>query len=171
MEGYEELIGRNERFAAEFQGAELTVMPTKGTVIVTCMDPRVDPVGFVGLGLGEAAVIRNVGGRVTDDVIRYLSVLHALVAGKGAAPAILIVHHTDCGASKFDDPDLVAALDAAGVGFDARRAIAITDPQESARADVARVRATGVIPPEWTIAGFVYEVETGRLIPAGSPEG
>lgn len=155
------LLARNDLFAEGFDRGDLSAIPTKGTIILTCMDSRVDPAAFVGLELGEALVIRNVGGRATDGVLDELRMAGALTAGASVANAVLIVHHTDCGTARFLQPAMQETLASLGAPVDQAAARAVSDPAATVAADVARIR--GVVPTTWTVGGYVYDVRTGRL--------
>ena len=134
MADVQTLVDRNLEFASSFNQGDLAIMPRLSTLVLTCVDARVDPAHFLGLELGDAVVMRNVGGRVTDDVIAHIGILQGLgtkFAGSDSfALEVAIVHHTDCGASRFTNPQLRQMLGkAAGTGEAAIEKLAITDPR------------------------------------------
>ena len=159
------LIDRNLEFANSFKQGALGLLPRLSTLIVTCLDARVDPAHFFGLELGDAVVMRNIGGRVTDDVIEHIAIVQALVelAG-GAALEVAIVHHTDCGTSRFANPQVRQRLgQAAGTGEAVIERLASTDPQTSVAEDLDRLRAAPTLPDELVVAGYVYDVTNGQV--------
>jgi carbonic anhydrase len=157
------LIARNSAFAAGFDRRDLPALGSAATVIVTCMDSRVDPARFLYLDLGEALVLRTVGGRVTDPILQQLSIISAM-AGRGQTPtAVLVIHHTNCGTARFTDPAMQEALTAAGADAMAAAGLAVADPVATAAADVEQIRTSGAVPAEWLVSGHVYDVATGRM--------
>ncbi len=159
------LIDRNLEFANSFKQGDLGLLPRLSTLIVTCLDARVDPAHFFGLELGDAVVMRNIGGRVTDDVIEHIAIVQALVelAG-GAALEVAIVHHTDCGTSRFANPEVRQRLSqAAGTDEAVIERLAITDPQISVAEDLDRLRAAPILPDDLVVAGYVYDVTDGQV--------
>lgn len=164
MSGVDDLLAGNERFAASFSGGDLPILPAKGTVVVTCMDARVDPGVVFDLDLGDVFVLRCVGGRVTADIEAQLGMLGALLSSVsgGAMPDVVVMHHTRCGTARFTDPDLRdAAARMAGVDAASIDAVVVTDPHATAAADVAAL--TDVLPEGVRIQGLVYDIETGRV--------
>ncbi len=159
------LIDRNHDFASSFNQGDLPLLPRLSTLVLTCLDARVDPAHLLGLELGDAVVMRNIGGRVTDEVIEQIAILRALAefAG-GVALEVAIVHHTDCGASRFANPEVRQRLgQAAGTGEAAIERLAITDPQTSVAEDLDRLRGAPNLPDELVIAGYVYDVTDGHM--------
>ncbi len=167
------LIDRNHEFASSFDQGDLAILPRLSTLVLTCLDARVDPAHILGLELGDAVVMRNIGGRVTDEVIEHIAILQplaALVGGGSAALEVAIVHHTDCGASRFANPQARQKLgQAAGTGEAAIEKLAITDPQTSVAADIDRLRAAPTLPDELVVAGYVYDVTDGHVREAFAP--
>ncbi len=165
------LIDRNLEFANNFKQGDLGILPRLSTLIVTCLDARVDPAHLFGLELGDAVVMRNIGGRVTDEVIEHIAILRALAGLVGAgAIEVAIVHHTDCGASRFADPEVRQKLgQAAGTGEVAIKRLAITDPQISVAEDLDRLRAEPILPDDLVVAGYVYDVTDGHVHEAFAP--
>ncbi len=165
------LVDRNLEFASSFDQGDLAIVPRLSTLVVTCLDARVDPAHFFGLELGDAVVMRNIGGRVTDEVIEQIAILRGLAVVLGAgALEVAIVHHTDCGASRFANPELRQRLgQAAGTGETAIERLASIDPQTSVAEDLDRLRAAPVLPDELVVAGYVYDVTDGQVNEISAP--
>ncbi len=166
MADVQTLIDRNLEFASSFDQGDLAILPRLSTLVLTCLDARVDPAHIFGLELGDAVVMRNIGGRVTAEVIEHIAILRALavVLAGGTALEVAIVHHTDCGASRFADPQVRQRLgQAAGTGEAAIERLAITDPQASVAEDLDRLRAAPTLPDELVVAGYVYDVTDGQV--------
>jgi carbonic anhydrase len=162
MNPVETFIQRNQTFAARDFKAGLTLMPQLRALVLGCMDPRVDPAEVLGLGLGEAAVIRNVGGRLTPAVRMELSMLQTLARAGGAPPGrfdLVVLHHTDCGIVRLEGQRQMLAT-FFGVGEDELGTKAVGDPRASVIADVAALRALP-LPPGWVVSGLLYDVNTG----------
>lgn len=162
----DEFLRRNGEFAGEHDVAGLTVMPTSRTIILTCVDPRVDPAFVLGVQLGEAIVIRNIGGRITPATFRTLALLATIARDNGVQPGpgwqLVIVHHTDCGISQLANyPDALAAE--LGTTPDALNRQTLTDPRASLPADVAALRANPLLPRDLITSGLLYDTATGRL--------
>ena len=164
------LLERNEQFARTYTPAALGI-PARQVLIVTCLDHRVNPAIFLRLQLGDAPVIRNAGGRVTQAVIgdiAYLGFLaQELFGGPGAADTLFevaIVHHTQCGTGFLADPGFRRrAARATGLPGAALEASAVADPHATVRADVDRLLAAPSLPPTVSVSGHVYDIATGRL--------
>lgn len=159
------LVERNAEFAANFHYADLEIKPRLSTLIVGCVDSRVDPVHLLGLDPGDAVVMRNVGGRVTDEVIEHIKILQTLgTMMMGVKMDVALIHHTGCGASLFTMPQvaesLTEALRADSCVIDS---LAIADPVESIHTDIERLRAAEILPDEMLVAGYVYDVDNGQL--------
>lgn len=166
MNAIDTLIERNGDFAAHRFAADLSLMPTLRTMIVGCVDPRVDPAQVLGLGLGEAAVIRNIGGRITPATLQTMAILGTIARVEGAPPGgefnVVVLHHTDCGITRLAGfPDLLAGY--FGIPRDDLDAKAVADPWASVRADVAALKAQPTLPSEFVVSGLVYDVTTGRV--------
>jgi carbonic anhydrase len=171
MSNLDTLLERNEDFAGSFDQGHLGIPPKLGFLIVTCVDARVDPAHYFGLALGDALVLRNAGARVTAGMINDIAILSFLVKklqGPDApGPQVLIIPHTKCGMQNFADPEAQAAFAAAsGVDQAAIAEIAITTPGEAVRTDVERLRTSPLIDNSTVVGGFVYDVETGKVIEA-----
>ena len=171
MSDVQSLVDRNLEFASSFDQGDLAILPRLSTLVLTCLDARVDPAHFFSLELGDAVVMRNIGGRVTDEVIEQIAILRGLAVVLGAgAFEVAIVHHTDCGASRFANPQLRQRLgQAAGTGETAIERLASIDPQTSVAEDIDRLRAAPVLPDELVVAGYVYDVTDGQVHEVSAP--
>jgi carbonic anhydrase len=176
----DEVLAENEAYAKDFgDKAKLAMPPARRFAILTCMDARLDPAKFAGLSEGDAHVIRNAGGRASDDAIRSLVISHKLLGTR----EWFVVHHTDCGMETFTDEVMRAllrqSLDTAEIGPDGWKDVGkgpgsaegdfidwltIKDQAESITADVARIRAHPLVPAGVPIYGYIYDVKSGRLI-------
>jgi carbonic anhydrase len=164
------LLQRNEQFARTYTPAPLGP-PAAQVVVVTCLDHRVDPAVVLGLRLGDAPVIRNAGGRVTQAVtedIAYLAFLAGqLFGGELAADSLFevaVIHHTQCGTGFLADPAFrQQAAEATGVAAAALEASAVADPYLTVKADVERLLASPLLSPKVSVSGHVYDIATGRL--------
>ncbi|AXF02651.1 carbonic anhydrase [Paraburkholderia hospita] len=160
------MLERNARFAETEFAPELKMLPSTGTVVVGCVDPRVDPVNVLGLKQGEAAVIRNVGGRINKSLLETLAVLSVVAASAGrpdGARNLVLLQHTDCGiiGCHRHAPALLARhLD---VETDALDDLAITEPYKAVALDVAALKANKVLPDGMVVSGLVYDVKTGKI--------
>ena len=155
----DELLRNNEEYASTFDKGDLPIPPAKHVAVVTCMDARLSPFVMLGLEEGDAHIIRNAGGVVTDDEIRSLSISQRLLGTE----AIVLIHHTDCGMLTFTDDEFRRQIqDDTGIKPE-WAAEAFTDLDEDVRQSAARIRASPFIPRKDDVRGFVYEVETGRL--------
>lgn len=165
MSNNQTLIERNADFAVDFDGADLNIKPRLTTLIVGCVDARVDPAHFLGLEPGDAVVMRNIGGRVTDEVIEHVTILQTLGASMmGVEMDVAIIHHTQCGASMFTMPDVANVLVTEGsIGRSSIEALAITDADDSVRIDIERLRSAPTLPDQMHVAGYVYDVQDGHL--------
>jgi carbonic anhydrase len=155
----DELLRNNEQYAAAFDKGGLPLPPGKQTAVVACMDARLNVYGALGLEEGQAHVIRNAGGVVTDDVIRSLTISQRLLGTK----EIVLIHHTDCGMLTFTD-DAVKRQIQDDVGIKPEFALeAFDNLDEDVRQSIARIKASPFIPHKDNVRGFVYQVENGRL--------
>ena len=176
----DEVLEANEAYAADFgdRGA-LALPPARQFAILTCMDARLDPAGYAGLHEGDAHVIRNAGGRASDDAIRSLVISYKLLGTR----EWFVIHHTNCGMEFFTDDQmrdlLAASLETAELGPDGFRDIGsgpgssearyidwltITDNAQSVAEDVTRIRNHPLVPGGIPIYGYLYDVTTGRLV-------
>jgi carbonic anhydrase len=155
----DDLLRNNQSYAAGFDQGGLPMPPAKKLAVVACMDARLDVYRLLGLKLGEAHVIRNAGGVVTDDALRSLVISQRLLGTR----EIVLVHHTDCGMLTFKDDALKDEI-TRDVGIRPRFALeAFPEPDEDVRQSMARLRDCPFLPHKDQIRGFVYEVETGKL--------
>lgn len=160
------LIRKNNAFAEAHDVAGLSMLPSGRTMILGCVDPRVDPAVVLGLQLGEAVVIRNIGGRITPSVLRTLALLAAIARSGGTQPGpgwnLVVIHHTDCGIGRLlDHPDALAAE--LGTGPDALDRDSISDPRASLTVDLATLRANPLLPRGLIVSGLLYDTANGRL--------
>jgi carbonic anhydrase len=155
----DELLANAERYAASFDHGDLPLPPAKHVAVVACMDARLNPYGLLGLGEGDAHVIRNAGGVITADQLRSLAISQRLLG----TTEIILIHHTDCGMLTFTDDAFKASIqDEIGVK-PAWAAEAFSDLDTDVRQSLRRVREDPFIPVKDSVRGFVYEVETGKL--------
>src|SRR5438067_10120654 len=154
----DELLANNAEYAAAFSGP-LPMPPAKHVAVVACMDARLDVYRILGLNEGEAHVIRNAGGVVTDDEIRSLAISQRLLATE----EIILIHHTDCGMLTFRDDDFRREIQRETGIKPEWPAEAFDDLEEDVRQSIARIKASPFIPNKDDVRGFVYDVESGRL--------
>ena len=155
----DELLENAERYAASFDKGDLPLPPGKKIAVVACMDARLSPYDLLGLEEGDAHVIRNAGGVVTDDEIRSLSISQRLLGTE----EIMLIHHTDCGMLTFtDDAFKRSVQDDTGIKPE-WAAEAFDDLDTDVRQSIARIKASPFIPRKDKVRGFVYDVETGHL--------
>ncbi len=162
------LLDRNRSFAERFESGDLTIRPNLATLLLTCVDARVDPALLFGLGLGDAVVLRNAGGRVTPAVIKDLAILGVLGAnmpGPGPLqPELVVIHHNDCGMSRLANPAIQEQVaKRLSVSVEEVAAMAITDPAVSVQEDIERLRQTPGTPDQLVVSGFVYDVTNGTI--------
>jgi carbonic anhydrase len=162
----ETLTQRNEAFASSRFSADLKIMPSMKTMIIGCVDPRVDPVDIFGLAPGEAAVIRNVGGRITPATLQTMAMLRIVAKASGGdiGPGwnLIVLHHNDCGITCLaHSPELLAKY--SGVAPADLDALAIADPHKAVAVDVAALKANPLLPGGFLVTGLVYDVTTGRI--------
>ena len=174
MSDLDTLYDRNEGFARTFDQGDLPILPRRPTVVLTCVDSRVDPAHFFGLELGDTLVMRNSGGRVTDDVVQGVALLSGmtrLVAGDRAPTlSLAIVHHTDCGLERIAAPGPRQALvENTGLEPDVLEMLAISDHESSLMDDIERLRASDLVPPDLVVSAHLYDVRSGRVSQVISP--
>ncbi len=154
----DELLANNARYAESFSGP-LPMPPAKHVAVVACMDARLNVYDILGLAEGEAHVIRNAGGVITDDEIRSLAISQRLLGTE----EIILIHHTDCGMLTFTDDDFKKSIqDDVGVK-PPWSAEAFPDLDEDVRQSIARIKGSPFIPHKDAVRGFVFDVETGKL--------
>jgi len=158
MSSTDDVLGNAERYASSFDKADLPLPPARKLAVVACMDARLIPTKVLGLEEGDAHVIRNAGGVVTDDAIRSLSISQRLLGTE----EIVLIHHTDCGMLTFTDDEFRRSIqDETGVK-PSWAAETFPDLDEDVRQSIARIKASPFIPRK-NVRGFVYDVETGGL--------
>ncbi len=159
MTATDEFLAANDSYAKAFNSGDKPMPPAKKVAVVACMDARSETGRLLGLEEGDAHVIRNAGGVVTDDVIRSLAISQRLLGTE----EIILVHHTDCGMQTFKDDAVKDAIEA-DTGLRPPFALeAFADPAEDIRQSLRRIRASPFVPEKDKIRGFVYDVEAGRL--------
>jgi carbonic anhydrase len=155
----DDLLRAADTYAASFNKGDLAMPPAKHVAVVACMDARLNPQGLLGLSEGDAHVIRNAGGVVTEDVVRSLALSQRLLGTR----EIILIHHTDCGMLTFKDDDVKAQIEA-DTGIRPNFALeAFPDPDKDVAQSMARIAASPFIPHKDQVRGFVYDVTSGRL--------
>jgi carbonic anhydrase len=155
----DELLQNAEAYAAGFDKGSLPMPPGRKVAVLACMDARLNPYGLLGLQEGDAHVIRNAGGVVTDDEIRSLAISQRLLGTE----EIILIHHTDCGMLTFTDDGFKESIQA-DVGIKPEWAVeTFKDLDEDVRQSIARIQASPFIPHKGNVRGFVYQVEDGKL--------
>jgi len=155
----DELVTNASAYGQSFSSGELPLPPAKRVAIVACMDARLNPYGLLGLREGDAHVIRNAGGVITDDEIRSLAISQRLLGTE----EIMLIHHTDCGMMTFGDDEFRRQVQQETGVKPEWAAEAFDDLEEDVRQSIARINASPFIPKKDTVRGFVYEVESGQL--------
>jgi carbonic anhydrase len=162
MSEVQEFQKANAAYASSFSKGNLPMPPGRHVAILTCMDARLDPARFLGLEEGDAHVIRNAGGRASEDALRSLTISEQLLGTN----EVVVIHHTDCGMLTFSNEDLRKKLkqelnaDAEHVDF-----LPFKDLEQSVRDDVATIKNSSFIPKNIEVSGFIYDVRSGRLLP------
>ena len=155
-----EFLAANHRYRAGFTKGALPMPPGRKVAILVCMDARIDPAKVLGLEEGDAHVIRNAGGRASDDAIRSLAISQQLLGTR----EIIVIHHTDCGMLTFTNEQLREQLRSAlGAEASAIDFLPFSDVPRSVREDVAALRASPLLMPGIPIAGLIYDVRSGEL--------
>jgi carbonic anhydrase len=180
MSVVDEIRSANDEYAADFGArAELAIPPARGVAILTCMDARLDPAKYAGLSEGDAHIIRNAGGRASDDAIRSLVISYKLLGTR----EWFVIHHTNCGMEFFTNElmgDLLAqSLETAALGPEGFHDVGagpgspagkeidwltIGDLEQSVVGDVSRIKAHPLVPGRIPVYGYIYDVKTGRLV-------
>jgi carbonic anhydrase len=162
MSVVDEFRKANEAYASNFQKGHLPMPPARHVAVLTCMDARLHPARFLGLAEGDAHVIRNAGGRASEDAIRSLVISEQLLGTN----TVVVIHHTDCGMLTFSNDDLRSKIkqdlhaNADHIDF-----LPFKDLEQSVRDDVAAIKASPLIPDSIEVSGFIYDVKNGKLIP------
>jgi carbonic anhydrase len=160
MTTVQELEHANEQYAATFTKGALPMPPARRFAVVTCMDARLDPAKFLGLDEGDAHVIRNAGGLVNDETIRSLVISHHLLGTQ----EVVVIGHTDCGMLTFTNDDLHGKLGPESQHIDFQP---FPDVAARVRESLETIRASSLLPDDYAVAGYVYDVKSGRLDRAG----
>jgi carbonic anhydrase len=155
----DDLLANNDSYAASFDKADLPLPPASKAAVIACMDARLNIYGMLGLSEGDAHVIRNAGGVVTDDAIRSLAISQRLLGTE----EIILIHHTGCGMLTFTDDQFRADIEKDTGIKPTWAAEAFPDLDADVRQSIARVKASPFVPHKDAVRGFVYEVESGRL--------
>jgi len=155
----DDLLRHAQAYATAFTAGDLPMPPARRVAVVACMDARLNPYGLLGLREGDAHVIRNAGGVVTDDVVRSLAISQRLLGTR----EILLVHHTDCGMLTFTDEELAAQVEADTGIRPPWAAESFRDPADDVRQSIARIAASPFVPHKDSVRGFVYSVTDGTL--------
>jgi carbonic anhydrase len=156
----DDCLEANRTYQDSFDKGELPIPPARRLAVVTCIDARIDPAKVLGLEEGDAHVIRNAGGLVTDDALRSLVISHQLLGTQ----EVMVIGHTDCGMLTFTNEDIHAKLaeeagaDASGIDF-----LPFPDLDDSVRASVERIRSSDLLPTGFGATGYVYDCSTGAL--------
>jgi carbonic anhydrase len=157
---FDELLEANTTYASEFALVGIPAVAGKEFALVTCMDSRIEPLAMLGLGPGDAKILRNAGGRVTTDVLRSL----VLAATFLSVREIAVMQHTDCALGERTDDDVRAGLRAGGAAVpDGWEVLAMPDPDRALRADVGIVRSCSLLPRGVRVEGWRYDVGSGRI--------
>ncbi|GAA0057579.1 carbonic anhydrase [Streptococcus canis] len=160
MSYFDHFLSANKAYVALHGTAHLPLKPKMRVAIVTCMDSRLHVAQALGLALGDAHILRNAGGRVTDDMIRSLVISQQQMGTR----EIVVLHHTDCGAQTFTNESFAKQLrDSLGVEVGDKDFLPFTDVEASVREDMAILRQSPLIPDDVVINGAVYDVDTGRM--------
>jgi carbonic anhydrase len=160
MTKFDEFLTANTKYAEAFDRGDLPMPPARHVAIVTCMDARLHPEKFLGLDVGDAHVIRNAGGRVSEDALRSLVISEQLLG----TTEIVVIHHTDCGMLTFTNEQLAAKVQQElGVDVSGRDFLPFSDLEQSVRDDVEIVRSSPLIPSDIPVSGAIYDVRTGKV--------
>lgn len=162
---YDHILSENGKYASDFDKADLPVPPARKVAILTCMDARLDPLRFSGLVLGDAHIVRNAGGRASDDAIRSLVISNRLLG----TDEWFVIHHSDCGMESFTQEEMNKKLASDIQGEESIEAkfmdwLTIDDREKSVIDDVSRIKNHPLVPSNVSVYGFVFDVKTGKLI-------
>jgi carbonic anhydrase len=159
MSTTDDLLHNNERFVQSFDKGDLPLPPAKKIAVVACMDARLNPYPILGLELGDAHVIRNAGGVITDDEIRSLAISQHLLGTQ----EVMLIHHTDCGMLTFKDEEFADRLEGETGQRPPWDARSFRDLEQDVRDSIRRITDSPFIPRKESVRGFIYDVETGAL--------
>ncbi len=159
---FDDLLDANRHYRSEFHDSGVAGTAAKGLAVLTCIDSRIDPLAMLGLRPGDAKIIRNAGARVTDDALRSLVIAVNLLR----VDRVCVVHHTDCAMVGRSETEFEARVTAAsGVDASGWDFLATTDQHTTMRADLTLVRSCPLVPAGVVVAGFIFDVRTGELVP------
>lgn len=167
MDFFETIAARNAEFVEDGFDSDLKIIPSTHTLLLGCVDPRVDPMDVMKLKPDEAAIVRNVGGRVTPNFFETMNILGTVSKAAGQPVGdgwnLVVLHHTDCGIKGCyrHAPDLLAKY--MGVSSEGLEALEINDPYKAVEVDIKALRANPNLPGGFTVAGLVYDVATGKI--------
>jgi carbonic anhydrase len=159
MSSTDQLLKNADAYAATFDKGDLPIPPDRKVAIVACMDARINPYGILGLAEGDAHIIRNAGGVITDDQIRSLAISQRLLGTE----EIILIHHTDCGMLTFSDDEFREQIRVETGIKPPWAAEAFSDLDTDVRQSIARIQASPFIPVKDSVRGFVYDVDNGTL--------
>jgi carbonic anhydrase len=159
MSTTDDLLQNSRGYGEQFDKGDLPLPPAKRVAVVACMDARLDPARVLGLEEGDAHVIRNAGGVVTDDEIRSLSISQHLLGTE----EIILIHHTDCGMLTFNDEGFASQLESATGERPDWEPRSFTNLEDDVRDNIRRIKDSPFVPRTDSVRGFIYEVETGKL--------
>ena len=159
MSATDEVLANAERYARSFDKGDLPIPPAKRLAVVACMDARINLYALLGLGEGDAHMIRNAGGVITSDMLRSLAISQRLLGTR----EIILIHHTGCGMLLFNDDEFKASIEAEVGIKPSWAAESFTDLESDLRQSINRIRIDPFLLHKESIRGFVYEVETGKL--------
>src|SRR5579859_1647197 len=157
MSQYDEFVTANHQYVQAFDRGDLPMPPARHVAVVTCMDARLHPEKFLGLDIGDAHVIRNAGGRASEDALRSLAISERLLG----TTEVVVIHHTDCGMLTFTNEQLAEKIkQEVGADVHGQDFLPFSDLEQSVRDDVATIRQSPLIPKTIAIAGAIYDVRT-----------
>lgn len=160
MATFDEFLTANQSYSQAFDRGNLPMPPARKVAVLTCMDARLHPEKFLGLDVGDAHMIRNAGGRASEDAIRSLVISERLLG----TTEIVVIHHTDCGMVTFSNADLAAKIQQdLGMDVGDRDFLPFPDLEQSVRDDVMILRESPLIPKDIPISGAIYDVRSGAL--------
>ncbi|MDX6424237.1 MAG: carbonic anhydrase [Gaiellaceae bacterium] len=155
---FADVVAANERYAEDFRLRGLDPAAAKGLAVLTCIDSRIEPLAMLGLGPGDAKILRNGGARVTDDIVRTLVVATYLID----VQRVMVIAHTDCRMTGTDDELRASIAEAGGPDLRTLALLTAADPDVTVREDVQKLKTSALL-PRIEVGGFLYDVHTGRL--------
>lgn len=174
MSELQTLLERNQQFATEYKGKNLSILPKFSTIVLTCSDARIDPAHYLGLELGEALVFRNGGGRVTHDIEVELGVLSMMAnkmsGGKFTGFSLALIQHTDCGFERLANPEIATAIhNHLHIEKEQIAEMSNVDHVKSIHADIERLRNSSLVPKNITVSGHIYNIADGLISEVVAP--